>query len=244
MSELGYLDFHTHILPGVDDGAKSEDMTKEMLRMAYNQGVRTMLATSHNYPGKENASVEKLTELCGTVQQWAKEIGEDFKILPGNEIFYRKSVCEELEENKILTLGGSNYVLIEFSPYEKFSKIYDGMKELVNSGYYPVVAHMERVECLLTKPEHVRDLIKLGCYIQVNCESLFGGMFDSTTSKILKYMKNGCVHFLGSDCHNVKSRAPVMQDCVKRLYKKLPKDVVDKILYYNQQRFLEGKYIK
>lgn len=244
MNEMGYLDFHSHILPGVDDGAKTPEMTKEMLRLAYQQGIRTMMATPHNYPGSKNKSPEELQEKFAQVQKWAKEIGEDFTVLLGNEIFYRKSICDDLEKKDVFTMGQTDYVLVEFSPYEKYSVIYAGLKELVETGYYPVVAHMERVESLLMYPERINELIRLGCYMQVNCESLFGGFFDSVTNKLWKYMKNRQIHFLGSDCHNMKDRKPVMRDCVNRLYKKLPREIADWLVYENHQKFLMGKYIK
>lgn len=243
MNGQGYLDIHTHILPGVDDGAVDFEMTKRMLKEAYQQGTRTMVATPHSYPHKEKQNIEKITSLHAQVAELAMEIDSNFKILLGNEIYFRDGIFQEMKDGELFTMAESRYLLVEFSPREKFQRIFQGMKDLIELGYYPIIAHVERVRSLVTEEKKIDDLIELGCYLQVNCESLMGGIFDSEAKRLRKLILNRKIHFLGSDCHNLSDRPPIMSSCVEVLYKKLPKDAVDCLLYHNQQKFMEKKFI-
>ncbi len=243
MQSVGYLDFHTHILPGVDDGSVDMEMTKEMLKKAYAEGSRVMLATSHHYPGRTEQDKEERLQLVNEVNELAKTIAPDMRILPGNEIFYRDSIVKDLKEGNVLTLGETKYVLVEFHPTESYRKIYEAVSELIQNGYYPVIAHVERVETLFTSKKHMKELIELSCYMQANSRSFLGGLFDKRSKKLLELMSENMIHFIGSDCHNITSRPPVMEACVKRLYKKLPKKTVDQVLIHNQDLFLQNKFL-
>ena len=243
MDVYGYLDFHSHILPGVDDGSKSIEMTEQMLELAYAQGVRTMVATPHNYPGDKKQNNSQMKQLYKQVAELAKKQHPDMKILLGNEVFYRESMLEEIKEQHILTMGDSRYLLVEFSPHEHYARIYQGIKELIDAGYYPVIAHIERVHCLFDDEKNISELVEMGCYMQANCEDFMGGFLDRSAFKLRSLLQSGWIHFLGSDCHNITSRPPLMSDCIERLYKKMPKDVVNRVIYDNQKRFIEKKYI-
>lgn len=241
MKQLGYLDIHSHILPGIDDGSKDWEMTKQMLKMAYEQGVRQMIATPHNYPGNHKQDNEKIKRLAKEADKLAKQIAPDFQVFCGNEVFYRRGIEEEIERGHVLTMAGSRYILVEFYPNEQYGKIYQGLKELVEEGYYPIIAHMERVHALFGDESKVHEIIKMGISVQVNSESLMGGVFDRRSARLRKYIESGMVHFLGSDCHNLKERPPMMKDCVEKLYKKLPSACVDRLLYENREHLLKHK---
>lgn len=243
MERTGYLDLHTHILPEVDDGAKDWDMTMQMLELAYRQGVRRMVATPHNYPGERRQDNEQIKSLVQEADRRAKQIAPDFQIFCGNEILYRRGIVEEIADGHILTLADSRYLLIEFYPQEQYRKIYKGLRELVEEGYYPIIAHTERVQTLLGDETKLRELLKLGALVQLNSGSLLGGMLDLRAAKLRKWIANGMVHFLGSDCHNITERPPMMNDCVEKLYRKLPKAALNRLLYENQDCFLQKKYL-
>ena len=241
MKQLGYLDIHSHILPAVDDGSKDWEMTKGMLLAAYEQGVRQMIATPHNYPGNHKQDNEKIKRLAKEADKLAKQIAPDFQVFCGNEVFYRRGIAQEIEDGHVLTMAGSRYILVEFYPNEQYGKIYQGLKELVEDGYYPIIADMERVHVLFSNEEKVREMIKMGISVQVNSGSLMGGVFDRRSARLRKYIESGMVHFLGSDCHNLTERPPMMKDCAEKLYKKLPSSCVDRLLYENRESLLKNR---
>ena len=243
VESTGYLDVHSHILPGVDDGSRGWDMTEKMLWASYRQGVRVMVATPHNYQGNRVQDNGKIREPCHKADELAQKIDSSFHVLPGNEILYRGGIPAEIEAGHILALGDSAYLLVEFLPNESYSRIIQGLGELVGYGYYPIVAHMERVSALFGNEKRIDEVVDMGCYLQVNCQSLMGGFFDRQSASLRKLIQHGKIHFLGSDCHNLSGRPPVMEDCVKRLYQKLPKECVERLVYGNQEQFMNKKCI-
>lgn len=243
MNITGYMDLHTHILPGVDDGSKDWDMTEAMLRRMHEQGVRTIVATPHNYPREPRQENEKIRELCRKVDELAKQIDSSMTVLTGNEVFYREGIIREIEREHILTLNDSRYILIEFHPRSPKGEIIRGLRELTENGYAPIVAHVERVDALFWDDKTYSEVLASGCYIQTNCESLMGGMFDRGARRLRKLIENGKIHFLGSDCHNLSSRPPMMEECIAKLRKSISAESLERLTSYNVGKFLNKEYI-
>ncbi len=243
MERAGYLDFHTHILPGVDNEAMDMETTRRMLQLAYQQGVRTILATPHNYPGGRPQDNEQIRALCSEVEKEAQNIHQDFRVLAGNEILYRESILFELEKQHILTLADSRYLLIEFLPGEYFSHIKEGLYQLILEEYYPVVAHVEHIRCLMERSEFIKELVEMGCYMQVDCRDIMGGPFNSRAKALHRLMEKNRIHFLGSNCHDEINSPPIMEDCIRQLQKKIPEQTLKKVIFDNPDRFLQKKYL-
>ena len=113
-------DVHCHILPGVDDGAKDAMETRSMLEMAWNEGIRTIFATSH-YDSEMGTGIwKKRKEALEQTRQMAAEISPELKIASGAEIFFSEKAVEELEKGRIWTMNQSRYVLVEFFPEKSF----------------------------------------------------------------------------------------------------------------------------
>lgn len=240
----GYFDIHSHVLPALDDGSKDMEMSMRMIRMAYEQGVRYMMATPHYYSGHHNPSVKRVEEAYNALKKEIAKEYNDFTLLLGNEIYYSKGVAEELKDNQIFTLNGSNYVLVEFSFGAGFSVMYDAVQTLVRKGYVPILAHIERYSNIHGEPGKIRNLVEAGAYIQVNADTLMGSIFNKETSFAYKLLKQELVHFLGSDCHDDKRRVPRMADAIGKLNKKIDSEVIDWITKDNPQKLLNNQYIR
>ncbi len=236
----GFFDIHTHLLPGVDDGSATMEETISMVKIALSQGIKTIIATPHYAVGRRNRSVEELQKLREKVEQEAKKLDENVRILLGNELYYSDSIDQELNEKRALTLAGTRYVLVEFSFGENYRSIYRGMDKLIHSGYIPILAHVERYSHLYKRDELISELIKMGCYIQMNCNSLMGSILNGRAYYNRKLIDSGMVHFLGSDCHDHRIRVPYMKKTVQMLKKKCDKDIVHQIVYENPCVFLEN----
>ncbi len=243
INTIEFVDMHTHILPEVDDGSTSMEETLQMLEMEYEEGVRTIIATPHYIPGSRNASVERLQDTYTKVCEKAAEILPELKIYLGNEIYYRDGVVRDLREQKALTLAGTDYVLVEFSVRSDNNTIFNAVKKMTEAGFRPVIAHMERYECLYRKTALVEDLIDAGAYIQINTESLPGGMFDARSAYCRSLLGDGLVHFLGSDCHDTIRRKPLMKTALSKLKKEEYKKQIDRIMDRHIHCLLENKWI-
>ena len=239
----GYLDIHSHILPGIDDGSKSMDMTIQMLMQAYEEGVRYMMATPHFYPGHKNAEQSYVEQVFSEVCEEAERLFPDMTLCLGNEIYYKDEVIELLEKKLIQTMNGTRYVLVEFNVGMEYKKIAQAVRKFTMKGYYPILAHVERYAALYKRVDLVEELIHMGAYIQINAETLMGGVFDGYRKYCMKLIAEGNVHFLGSDCHNTDERRAIMEKAVRILKKKTDRDILEKLLVCNPEKFLKGEFI-
>lgn len=239
----GYTDIHTHILPGVDDGSRNLEQTLHMLHLAHQENITTIIATPHYFAGEENASVDQLYTLRDKVQKEATKLNSDMKILLGNELYYSEGIVDALKSKKALTLAESRYVLVEFSVRVLYEIIYRGLGELIRAGYIPILAHVERYHCLDRRDDLIRELIKSGSYIQLNSNSLSGGLFDARAAFNRKLVNMGYIHFIASDCHDDKIRIPNMLSVVGKLQKKCDESILDQIFMRNPLHILENTYL-
>ena len=142
----GICDMHCHILPKLDDGSKSVDETIQAIEEGVRQGIRTMIATPHFYPGRYEADVQTILQKVENIQLICQEQNLPVRLYAGQECFYYSGLLEQLKEGRALTLAGSRYVLVEFSPDCIYSQLFYGLSELIRGGYLPVLAHFERYE--------------------------------------------------------------------------------------------------
>ena len=244
MSEKSeFTDIHCHILPGLDDGASNFDEAKSMLRTAFEEGIQRIIATPHNYASLKSASVKSIRECVQQMNQCVKECGIPISLYYGNEVYYRSGIADLLEKGEVLTLAGSRYVLIEFDPGVDFSYLRDGMQELLRYGYYPILAHAERYDCLYVKKERIQELKNSGIYFQVNASSCLQSFMSENSKRLKLLWKADAIHFIGTDAHSNRTRAPRMKQCVSHLYKKLGDKQMQKILYDNPEAIIQNRRI-
>ncbi len=233
------VDVHCHILPGIDDGAKNLDQSKAMLDIAWEQGIHKIIATPHCMPEARNASPKVIAEKVRQLQEYIEEMHYDIEIFTGNEIYYWEEASELLEAGKICQMADSCCVLVEFSPRDDARYIRNGLSELQNMGYDPIIAHVERYESLLDSSlQKIKELRDMGIFIQVNALSVTGGFGRPTQAFVEKLLKKKMVDFIGTDAHSDRNRAPKMLECAQLLQKKYDADYVEDLLYRNAEKYL------
>ena len=192
-------DVHSHILYGVDDGAKNKSVMLKMLDNAYANGVRVICVTPHYNPelfeynpkGEEKA----FSELLG----YSKEKYPDLRLYRWNEVYVFSGVPSFLIENKREFIAGSNNVLIEFSVNVTFQDISETILGMTSLGYKSVLAHVERYKNITRK--NVSQLKQMGAVITVNAESVIG-INGWTAARFVKgLIKRGLVSIVSSDAH-------------------------------------------
>ena len=239
----GFIDLHSHILPALDDGARDMKKTREMLQIAYEEGIREIIATPHFFASKKSASVEQIRETIASVYEEMEDWGFSVKLYPGNEIYYRSEVPELLEKGEISTLADSQYVLVEFDPMTEDSYLRDGILKLDSFGYVPILAHAERYECLFEKKERLQRVKDHGGLIQVNASSFQGGLFDEMGKRARYIMKQELLDLVGTDAHSTGKRCPRIKETAVYLHKKLGEKRAREILLKNPRAILENQRI-
>lgn len=239
----GFVDIHAHILPGVDDGAQDISQALELLKSACRQGTGAVIMTPH-YRGRYRGNVlEKLTgvytELCDAAQRECPEV----ELYLGSEIGYELDVSEKVADGMIPSLNGTQYVLLEFHEKSFRSRILDGVLEVLNFGYIPIIAHAERYEAFRNQPQLADELTELGALIQVNAQSVLGKCGFGVKRYCHKLLKAGLVHFVATDAHDLKSRHPDLMSCYQWIRKKYGQTYADALFIRNGRAVLKGKDI-
>ncbi len=224
---------HCHVLPGVDDGAGSMEETLEILQIAADEGITDMIVTPHYKSGRHNAGAEKIMKLIARVEAEAGRRGIDIALYPGNEILYFNGLEEALETGSVLTLNGTNRVLVEFTPSSNFTYVRNALDGIRGIGFVPVVAHAERYDCMLTNPENVKEVRNLGAEIQINAASVIGDSGRRAKKLVHQLLADKLVDYVGTDAHNAYDRTPEMEECFECLYRKYDEDYVDEITFEN-----------
>lgn len=236
---MGLIDIHTHILFGVDDGAKTIGDSMGILDEEREQGVDKVILTPHYGPKFGHPDAAMLRERYLELSERAKQYYPELSLYLGSELYYQQSTVSDLDNGKALTMNDTRYVLVEFGITDSYSYIYRAIQDLSYAGYIPIIAHAERYEAVFGHVERVEELTDLGAYIQLNAESLIGGFFDKRASFCKKLIKEDLMHFLGSDCHDLRERRPDMAKAAEVLLKRK----ATKILEVYPQNMLEGKSI-
>ena len=210
------IDIHSHIIFDVDDGPKTLEDSRRLLEESYRQGVRTIISTSHRRKGMFETPEEKIAANFKQVQEVAKQVADDLTVLYGAEIYYTSDILKKLEEGTFPSLGGTKYILIEFSMNTPYKDIHSALGNVIRLGMTPVVAHIERYHCLENDEDKVSELINMGCYMQVNSSNilnpkLFGDRYKFMKKRVQFFLERDLVHFVASDMHNLDDRPPYMQ---------------------------------
>lgn len=237
------LDVHSHILPGIDDGAPSGKMSVEMLRTASEQGIRRIIATPHYSAFFQNTDPGRIRGLCRGLNRKAVKEGIPCRVYPGQEIMYSENALERLNRGELLTMAGSRYILIEFEPSVPYSFIYMAIRNCATQGYSPILAHVERYRSVYA-PGKAQELIEQGAHLQMNFRSIAGRWNDDTARWCRKMLKQKNIHFLGTDMHNMTTRTPDVTRPLKWIERHLEADYSEQILWKNAARILADKKIQ
>ena len=222
---MNVIDFHSHILPGIDDGSRSIGMTARMLDACAEQGIAVQIATPHFYADRMNpeAFLERRRAAFEQTLPLAEERG--IELLCGAETAFFRSIgqAEILDR---LTIEGTRLLLLEM-PFRPWTgRDLDEVDRILRRGIRPVIAHVERFYGFQKDRGIVDELIDMPVYVQVNAEAL---LTWKTRGRMLKLFANGRADLLGSDCHNVTDRAQNLAAGREALRKKLGPQALEKI---------------
>jgi protein-tyrosine phosphatase len=231
------VDLHMHVVPGVDDGARSIAESLEMLKLAEQQGVTEVFCTSHNGYSFEDG--EAYQHSFSLLNQAASGVGIQIKLHKGCEVLcaseYMEDIIYGLDEGVFSTLANTKYVLAELYPDTKPSEALQIIKILQKHRYKPIIAHMERNYNITGMMVGV--LIQSGALIQVNVGS-FAEENSQFKKRACELLENQYIHFIGSDSHRLDHRPPEIESGVLYILKNTEQEYALKILNGNAKQLL------
>lgn len=228
------IDIHTHVLPFVDDGSETLESSIDMIKTAVAHGVTDMILTPH-FRAPFLMAKEKLQENFSAFKEEVKSRGIDVNLYLGQEIRITDKFNELFQKEKVITINGSKFVLVEFS-FGRPKDIAEIVYELVRLGYIPIVAHLERY--FYVDVSTALDIKRAGGLIQVNSSSIIGKNGFKIKRKVKRFFLRGLVDFVASDIH--ENRKYYMENAYKKIAKKFGEDVAENVFNLNAKILTKG----
>lgn len=225
------IDIHTHILPGIDDGAASEADALALARLAVQEGIHTVVATPHRnaqYPNEGQDVLRRVQDLQGLLDQE----GIDLEVLPGIETRIHGDFLQEIEEGDILTVNNrTKCVFVEFN----FTDVPDYAEplfyEMQLAGYTPVIVHPERNAAFRDQSDRLYQFVKKGALTQVTAGSLTGAMGKQVRKFSHDMIEANLCHMIASDAHHVKKRPFHMKAAYEEIGSRHGRGTVSQLKY-------------
>ncbi len=239
------IDIHTHVLPGIDDGAADLEVAVEMCRLAAAAGCEALIATPHQRtPTWENTDPGALEALRREVEDAAGGVP---KLLPGGEIRVDSMLLDELErhpETGLLPLAGSRYLLLEFARRGPVPDPLTLTHELCVAGWVPVLAHPEMIPFLGADLDLMARLAEAGALFQVTAMCVSGDAGPRFQALCDRMIERGLVHFVASDAHGTARRPPDLHRARRRLAERWGEELAERLTAGNPRRVIEDRPLK
>ncbi|MBO8138746.1 MAG: phosphotransferase [Desulfotomaculum sp.] len=238
------IDIHTHVLPGIDDGAGDINVSINICSMAEKQGVTTILAAPHYWPGIYQPSWENIINKTNLLNEELQKKGLEVEILPGMEVHLDMDVPIWLEKGIIGTLNNTGkYLLVEL-PVNSIPHYTEMVLcKLLSMGVIPILAHPERNGKIIANPRVLYNWLDKGVLVQITAGSLTGafGRRVERTSKLL--LEHNWVHFIASDCHDTDKRPYIFKEGLSAAEAIVGEEKAQALVLENPIKVIKGESI-
>ncbi|WAJ70982.1 tyrosine-protein phosphatase [Catenovulum adriaticum] len=213
------IDIHSHILPNVDDGARSLNESMDMLKMAEQNGVTTQVLTPHIHLGRYDNNQADLAKRFINFNEVVEQSDLNIKLLLACELRISSNIIQLVKQQNLPILGemeGFKLFLLEFPRIELPAGYLNLIQWLLSKQYRPIIVHPERNKTFVRQPEKLQALLKLGCLTQITASSLTGKFGQSAQQNAQSLLLNNQVSTIASDCHNLKGRQPDLKQGIDK----------------------------
>ena len=237
------IDFHTHILPNIDDGSKNIEETFSLIKEAEKAGFNKIISTSHYLEGFYESNHMDRKAWIDVLNSKIKEQNINVELFLGSEIYISDNIIRLIEEERASSINKTRYLLFEMPLNARPLNLYDIVFEMIRHKYIPILAHPERYFFVQKDIELIYDLIQNGVLMQSNFGS-FTGFYGTEIQKTAKeLLKRNMIHFLGSDVHRQNTLYREIPDALKMLKKYISQEKIEELTEKNASLVLENKTI-
>lgn len=225
------IDLHFHILPGVDDGAKTIEDSIEIAKKAVENGITSIMATPHHKNGAFENPKQKIIRDVELLNVRLIEEGINVKIFPGQEIRIFGEIVEAYDAGEILTLNQTQYLFIELPSNHVPRYTEQILFDLQVKGLKPIIVHPERNASIIEHPDILYHFVTKGTLTQITAASVLGNFGKKIQKFSLDLIEAGMAHLIASDAHNLTTRACKLREA----YEFLEKDFGTEARFYFQE---------
>ncbi|MDX1727340.1 MAG: CpsB/CapC family capsule biosynthesis tyrosine phosphatase [Pseudoalteromonas tetraodonis] len=236
------IDIHTHILPGIDDGAKDLTESLALLKLAENDGITHMVATPHIHVGRFNNATAQIKNDLESLKQEAHKEGINVKLAAAAEVRLDIELMAMVMANKLPFIGkiaDKNVLLLEL-PHSHMPQGYDKFIQwLAKKNIRVIIPHPERNRDIQSNLYYIQHLNQLGCDFQLTASSIEGEWGESAQAISLQMLKDGLVNYVASDAHSVKRRPPILSQARKTVAQLLGEEQATTLFVTNPLQLTE-----
>lgn len=225
----GFREIHSHFVYGVDDGAATRSAMEAMLDAAHEQGVTLLIATPHVTPGMYRFDGALFERHLSAARAYCESRNYPMQLIAGAEIMYTPAIEHCFKEGEIPTLGESAYILMEFVPDVAFDELEKAVSLAQRTGYRPILAHIERYECMHRKDNAYRLKKKHRVLYQVNSNTVIESRGFFKDLRIRKWFKDELIDFVASDAHDLSRRPFRIREAHQALCERYGKAYADEL---------------
>lgn len=236
------IDIHSHILPGVDDGAQTIEDAINMAKLAVEEGITKIIATPHHQNSKYFNKKQDIIERVAKLNENLQKENIPLEVLPGQETRIYGELIEDIEKGDILPLNQTNYIFIELPSGHIPRYTEQLLFDIQLKGYTPIIVHPERNAGVMENPDKLLNIVKKGALTQVTAGSISGRFGKKIQKLSLQLIEANLTHFISSDAHNVSTRSFNMKEAFSILQNKFGKQAVF-IYMENSELLIQGKVI-
>jgi protein-tyrosine phosphatase len=236
------IDIHSHILPGVDDGAQTVEDSINMAKLAVEEGITKIIATPHHQNGKYINRKHDILERVSELNCLLQNENIPLEVLPGQETRIYGELLQDLEKGDILPLNQSNYLFIELPSGHVPRYTEKLLFDIQLKGFTPIIVHPERNAEVMENSDKLLNLVKKGSLTQITAGSTTGHFGKKIQKFSLQLIEANLAHFISSDAHNISSRSFKMRESISEIEKEFGSQAV----YYfkeNAQLLIQGQTV-
>ena len=239
------IDIHSHILPGIDDGADDAAESLKICQLAANLGTKAMIATPHQrHPVWWNAEPRKLQVL---IDRLKRQVGDTIDLFLGAEIRVDKGFMRDLEnfENSgLASMARSDYLLLEFERRNLSVDPLEVVQQVQEAGWRPIVAHPEFISRITENPDLATALVEAGALLQVTATSVTGDFGPEAKGFAISLLDAGLAHFVASDCHGHRRRPPGLKGAFSKIKAQWGLEYAQRLAIENPRAVVENRPVE
>lgn len=214
------IDLHSHVLPGVDDGAQNLEESLAMVRKAISQGITHLMCTPHHNNGKYNNPADEIIQHVESLQQEIDRRGLNLTLLEGQEVRLTEYLLMEIERGELLfTDLGNTYLLVELPTHEIPLYTTEVFYSLLKQGHVPVIVHPERNWIFRNDPNQLLPFLEMGVLTQLTAPSIVGVFGDEIQWTARRMLEHQMLFMVASDAHGLRQRNFYMKEAYKEIHK-------------------------
>lgn len=235
------IDLHTHILPGIDDGAPSLEESLVMADMAVSSGVNTIVATSHGC--SNNVNTQRYWDAYQQLKDALEERHIPLKLISGMEIFLTEDALKAIENKSLLSINNTKYLLVEFDFEEEAWVAEYYLQMLKEAGYHPIIAHPERYHFMQRDPSLAYYWVQQDYVLQANKDSILGRFGTGCQRLVIELLNHNLIQVVASDAHGIRRRTPRMNGIEALLRNEFSPLYANMFLNENPERIIQGEEV-